>query len=88
MFLNDFSQAKHPPSTTLEKTPKLGAKSNWASVCAGEFHPGKLGTSKPGVEANKYMGLRRVFFPYVLTDGACLYPHATDPSLKRAFYAK
>lgn len=80
-------QVKQAPSATWRKTPKPGAGPSWLCVCAGFLAPGKLSTSKPDARANKYKGLRRVIFPYVLTDGACLYPHATDPSFRGTFHA-
>lgn len=83
----NIPQVKQPPSATWRKTQKLGEKSSLIYVCAGFLLPGKLGASKPGARPNKYKALRRVFFSYVLTDGAWLYSHATDPLFKEAFHA-
>lgn len=87
MVSNNNLHAKHPPSCTWRKTQKPGGNSCWIYVCARFLVPGKFKTTKPGAGANKHKGLRRVFFSYVLTDGAWSYPHATDPSLKGAFHA-
>lgn len=83
----NIPQVKQPPSATWRKTQKLGANPSWIYVCAGFLPPGKLSTTKPGAWANKHKGLRWVIFSYVLTDGACLYPHATDPSFKGTLHA-
>jgi hypothetical protein len=87
MLLNSTPQVKHLPSTTGRQTQKLGAKQSQIYVCAGFSAPGKSVTTKPDEQPNKYKGLRRVIFSYVLTDGAWLYPHATDPSLKGTLHA-
>ena len=87
MTLPNIPQVKHPPGATWRRTQKLGAKPSQIFVCAGFFTPGKFIPPKPGAGANKYKGLRRVIFSYVLADGACLYPHATDPSFKGTFHA-
>jgi hypothetical protein len=87
MTLISIPKVKHLPGTTWRKTQKLGTKLSQTYVCAGFFAPGKWRTSKPGEEPNKYMGLRRVIFSYVLTDGAWPYSHATDPSLKGTLHA-
>lgn len=87
MILHNIPQVKHPPSATWRQTQKLGAKPSQIYVCAGFFAPSKFIHPKPGDGTNKYKGLRRVIFSYVLTDGAWLYPHATDPSLKGTFHA-
>lgn len=87
MTMLNTPQVKQPPSATWRKTQKPGVRPSWIYVCAGFLPPSKLSTSKPGAGANKYKGLRRVIFSYVLTDGACPYPHATDPSFKGTLHA-
>lgn len=83
----NIPQVKQPPSATWRKTQKPGANPIWIYVCVGFLPPGKLSTSIPDAGGNKYKGLRRVNFSYVLTDGACFYTHATDPSFKGTFHA-
>ena len=87
MTLHHIPQVRKLPSATLRKTQKPGVKPSWIYVCAGFLPPGKLSISKPGAGANKYKGLRLVIFSYVLTDGACPYPHVTDPSFKGTLHA-
>ena len=87
MTPNNIPQVKHPSGVTWRQTQKLGAKSSRIYVCVEVIASGKFIPPKPGVEPNKHKGLRRVFFSYVLTDGAWPYLHATDPSLKGTFHA-
>ena len=87
MTSHNTPQVKQPSGSTWDKTQKLGAKLSWIYVCVRFLPPGKLGTSKLGTRAMKYKDLRRVFFSYVLTDGAWPYSHATDPLSKGTFHA-